>query len=146
MSSAPVQIKVGENTTKVEKFDFAYTFRPIYYFSRIFGSLPFTIVFNSKGSVEGTKIRVFDSVWFILSIALYILLSFMRFRSIKPPKHTSLVLLHGDFLLLKSALVFCILFIVMDMCNRFKLVDILKNLITFDEKVSHHQQIQTYQI
>lgn len=124
---------------KVKNFDFAYCFRPVYYFSRIFGFMPFTIVYNSNGAIQGPKIRVFDILWFILSIFLYILSTFMPFRHINYPINTSFVLIVGDFLLLKLSLIFSILNVVMDMCNRFKLVDILKNVNSFDEKVSNRQ-------
>lgn len=140
--SAPVRIKVVESTAKVMKLDFAYTFRPVYYFSRIFGFLPFTIVYNANGSIQGPKVRVFDITWFMLSIALYILSAFMHFRSIENLKSQSFVLIVGDFLLLKLGLVFCILVIVMDMCNRFKLVEILKQFNSFDDKVSPRPKIE----
>lgn len=136
-SSAPVQINVAIRTAKVNKLDFAYTFRPVYYFSRICGFLPFTIVYNSDGSIQGPKVRVFDITWFILSISLYVLPAFMHFRNIDYLKNQSFILIDGDFLLLKLGLVFCILVIVMDMCNRFRLVLILKNVKSFDEKVSY---------
>lgn len=129
----------SENTAKVKKFDFVYCFRPVYYFSRMFGYMPFTIIFDSNGSIKGSKIRVLDISWFILSVFLYILSTFMHFRNIEYPKNTSFVLIGGDFLLLKLSLLFSILNVVMDMCNRFKLVDILKNFNSFDEKVGHVQ-------
>lgn len=135
-SSAPVQIKVAECTAKVNKLDLAYTFRPVYYFSRIFGFLSFSIAYNSDGSIQGPKVRAFDITWFILAISLYVLSAFMHFRSIDYLKNQSFIMIDGDFLLLKLSLVSCILVIVMDMCNRVKLVDIVKNFNSFDEKVS----------
>lgn len=65
----------------------------------------------------------------------------MHFRSVEFPKNQSFVLIAGDILLLKSGLGFSILIAVMDMCNRFKLVGILKSAHDFDEKVS---RLQTY--
>lgn len=61
----------------------------------------------------------------------------MHFRNIDYIKNQSFILIDGDFSLLKLGLVFCILVIVMDMCNRFRLVLILKNVKSFDEKVSY---------
>lgn len=143
-SSVPLQLKIAENQAKVVQLDFAYTFRPIYYFSRIFGFLPFTIVYNSIGSIQAPKIRVFDMVWFFISIFFYALSIFIIYlRRIKFPKNASFILINGDFLLLISGLIFSILVVVMDMCNRYKLVDILRNFNSFDEKASQ-QQFNTF--
>lgn len=135
-SSIPSQIKVNRNISKGTKFDFVYCFRPVYYFSRIFGYMPFTIIQDSNGTIQRPKLRTFDILWFILSIFLYILSTFMQFRNIQYTENRSYVLIGGDFLLLKMSLIFSILNVVMDMCNRFKLVDILKNFNSFDEKVN----------
>lgn len=122
---------------EMKQFDFAYTFQPVYYFSRVFGFMPFTIEYDTNGKIHGPKLRLIDILWFILAIFLYILSIIVHFRNVEQySKDSSFILIYGDYLILKLNLIFIILIVVLDMCNRFKLIDILKNINTFDEKVS----------
>lgn len=127
------------------KINFFYSFRPIYYFSRIFGFMPFTIVCDSNGTIQGPAIRSFDIFWFIVSILLYLLSAFLSFKNAQFPKNSdsteSVILIRADHFLLLSGLMFGALIILMDMCNRFKLVGILKNIKTFDEEASQSIEI-----
>lgn len=58
-------------------FNFAYGFRPIYYSSRIFGLMPFTFVYNSKGKIDGSKVELVDILWLIISITINLTMAFM---------------------------------------------------------------------
>lgn len=123
-----------------KKFNFLYSFRPVYYFSRAMGFMPFTIVCNSNGTIQGPAIRSFDIFWFILSICGYILLTIFSFLNIRFPENSknteSTILIGADYFLLLLGFVFSVVVIIMDFCNRFKLVKILKHLNTFDEEAS----------
>lgn len=136
------------------KFNYLYSFRPIYYFSRAFGFMPFSIISDTNGTIQGPAIRSFDIFWFIVWILLYFSSAFVSFRNGQFPKNSntteSVILIGADYVILTSGLIFGALIIIMDMCNRFKLVGILKNINTFDEEASQSKylifllSLQTY--
>lgn len=121
-----------------KKLTFAHSFKPIYIFSRIFGYMPFTIVFDSDGGIRTAKIRVIDFLWLIISIGIYFLSAyyFFIYTGRKPIPVTSATLVHGARTIVAFRKLFNCLCIGIDACNRFKLVEILKKINIFDEKVS----------
>lgn len=127
----------------VGKLNFFYSFRPIYYFSRIFGFMPFTIVCDSTGTAREPAIRSLDIFWFIVSIFSYLLSAFVSFEFAlfpqNPDYNESVILLGADYVIVISGLVFGAFIIVMDIFNRFKLVGILNDMKTFDEEVRQSQ-------
>lgn len=142
MIPAPVQISIKkENSMKI---DFAYNFRPVYYFSRVYGLMPFTITYNSCGTINGLKIKIFDILWFIVLLTINSLLTFVYSIDtlyLKNPKILSNTLVGGDYFLEVCSMTFNFILIGMDMCMRFKLVDILKRITIFDEDVSESVHI-----
>lgn len=123
------------------KYNFFYSFRPIYYFSRLFGFMPFTINYHSNGTIQGPVIRSLDIVWLITSICFYFVSAILTYTTAPYHQTTeSAILSSGDDLILISGLIFGIFIIIMDWCNRFKLVNIQKNIHTFDEEASQSMQ------
>lgn len=124
-------------------FNFFYSFRPIYYFSRTFGFMPFTIVYDANSKIQEPTIRSLDIFWFIVSIFSYLLSAFISFQNTQNPENSkfaeSVILRGADYAIMLSGLIFGVLVIVMDMCNRFKLVGILNNIKIFDEEVSRSE-------
>lgn len=122
-----------------QKFNFFYSFRPIYYFSRTFGFMPFTIVFNSNGSIQGPNIRTFDILWFIIAITIYILSAIVVLQNTEHLEigstTESAILKNTDFVILVSMLFFGALIIAMDMYNRGTIVEMLKSIKSFDDEV-----------
>lgn len=122
-----------------KRINFFHRFRPVYYFARTLGFLPFSIVCDSNGSVQAPNIRVFDILWFTIAMSIYILSAIIVTRSTEYLEFGSniefAVLRITDYLLLVLMLLFGALIIAMDLCNRFKLVGILKNINAFDEEV-----------
>lgn len=132
--SSPVRIN---KPTDGSTINFLFSIRPIYYFSRIFGLMPFTIVRSSSAEIQTIRVTKLDSLWFITSVSLYSLMAIVCFQTIhegNPSK--SEVLLIGDRLLLTISLMTSVMKIVFDMLNRFRLVDIWKKLAYFDKEVS----------
>lgn len=117
------------------EYDFAYCFRPFHYISRIFGYMPFSIIFDSKNAICRPTIRVFDILWFIVATFLYISMAIVCARFLKNSYTSSTVLSDGDRLILIVSIVFGFLLIVMDMYNRFKFVDMLNKFKRSDEEV-----------
>lgn len=123
---------------------FVYGFQPAYNFSRIFGLTPFSIVCDAKGEVQKFKVRVFDAVWFLISMGIYSAIAFLVYQSIEIAQDSDgiSILMVGDDLLLLANLISVLLIIGVEMCNRFQMVNILWNFTDFDAKVrSHFSQI-----
>lgn len=120
-----------------KKITFSYSLLPIYYFSRIFGLLPFTIVYDTNGDVHEARITYFDVLWFIISVCLYLLLALFSYKHIQVPEgpNVSQILVLGDCALLIAGLLYGAVIIVFDLYNRFKLIDIMKKFTTFDMEV-----------
>lgn len=118
---------------------FTHSFRPIYYFARIFGSMPYTIYCDSNGNAHEPKVRIVDGVWFVISMCIFLSMAFFSYRnmeSLQNPNTSSYILILGDQILLILCLIFGAQIIGMDMLNRDKLVDILKKITAFDKEAS----------
>lgn len=128
----------SENENPPRKINFAVSFRPIYYFLRVFGFMPFKIVYNSNGEIEGQKITAFDIVWLLISLSFYLfaidgnkiwsdIYTLRNFSSIV------IFIRKASFIL---EILFYIIGILMDFHNRRKLVNILQNVDKIDKEVS----------
>lgn len=139
--SADDQVKIDEEddgSSHSKRLDFAFIYRPVYYCSRIFGLMPFSIDYDSNGAVRGPRVRTLDCLWFITAICLYIYFAIKSYRSIiLPKKHDSSVylIILSDYLLLILGLLVGAIIICMDMYNRFKIVEIMELFNTFDREV-----------
>lgn len=124
-----------------KSIDFSYSFRPIYYFSRVCGMTPFSIVHDLNGDILNANVRKRDVVWliistlFCLSMGLY-MLKYMKFSQDlnKPTDHG--ILLLGAYILSTMVLIFGVIFSALDIWNRFKLVSILNMFNSFDKEAS----------
>ena len=125
-----------------KKYNLIYGLLPVYFFSRAIGLLPFSIVCNSTGKVQCARVRAFDFIWFVFSIGLYISMALFIYQAMVIPKdpNESVILIIGDNLLLISGLASAVIFILIDMFNRNRLVGILKNLTVFDDEVGENAQ------
>lgn len=137
--SVPVNILVQpkpKDEIKVEELNFIYSFRPFYFFCRIFGMMPFSIVCDSRQNTKKPKVFWFDGLWFAVSMCLYLSMTFLSYRNLKIPKYSnaSYILILGDSFHKLSGLIFGALIIGMDMCNRFKLLKIWRKFIIFDKE------------
>lgn len=126
-----------------KKLDFVHSFEPIYYFSRFFGLMPFKIVRNTDGELLMPKVSRLDRLWFVVSICLYLYLVYILGQYIVLAKYMTRqqsILFIGDQLRLIFCLIFATVAIGTDMCNRFKLVDLLKKIVIIDKDVSDHMR------
>lgn len=114
--------------------NFAYCFRPIYYFSRIFGLLPFTIIYDWNGDHQEARVEIIDFVWFIVSILMYLLMAVYCYMAFSPDRsEKSYILDSGDYILLILGSIISAVYVAMDMHNRHILIDIMKRIATFDK-------------
>lgn len=117
--------------------DIVYSYKPIYYFSRFLGLLPFSLKYDSNGEIQMPKISKFDGVWFIVSITIYLALAKIASLSIEIQKNASSpMLILSNTLLLMFGLIYGAIMIVENMCGRFRFVGILKMITAFDKEAS----------
>lgn len=132
-----------------KRLSFAHSFKPIYTLSRICGFMPFTIVLDSSGAIQTARVSVLDSLWFIIYIGTYLLstLYYVTYIMSKQVESTFATLAYATRTIVIFRKLFNCVLITTDLCNRFKLVEILKKISTFDEQVSWNElTIQMYSI
>lgn len=137
VNSSAVDIKA--NVNKVQPKDsFAYSFRSIYYYSRVFGLLPYSIIYDTEGEPQVPRVGVLNCLWFIVSIFLYSSMAYVSYidMSISHDQNVPHVLVLGSYFLQILSLIFGAVIIIMDMCNRHRFVDILRKIGIFDKEAS----------
>lgn len=137
------QLRIVKKAFYSGRMNFAYSFRPIYYCSRIFGLKPFSIIFDSNGQVQEPRVRICDGLWFVISICSYLSLTYVLYQERMHPGVSSLpsILKIGGNIHMILSHVFSAFIVAMDMFNRSKLVDILKMFNTFDDEVSQYTNL-----
>lgn len=89
-------MKPQQNTSKSEPKEFQHGFQPIYYFSRAIGLWPFSITYSSNGTIKA-RVHLLDSLWFIVSICLYLTALYCACDNIKKHKSSKRKLLPISF-------------------------------------------------
>lgn len=129
----------SQNTFKARPKNLPHGFRPIYYFSRCIGLWPFKIYYDSNGSIKGTYVSLFDKFWFFISICLHLAASFFTYEDSQSTRDPHLLYYFPKLIYNLTAIpdfLFGVLCIILEMFNRNRLVNILKQIIFFDRKVS----------
>lgn len=124
--------------------NFEYSVRPIYYFARAFGLMPFSVIRNSNGEIQKPHVGVINLLLFVVSICWYLILAYTSYRNVTFLLYnpdTSFILVLGDYLLLIVGLICTTFFILMDMVNRTRLVDFLKKVTIFDQMVCKNAKV-----
>lgn len=116
---------------------FAHSFRPVYYISRFFGLMPFSIIYGLDGKAHEPRVSVLDNLWFMIAVCLYMTLTSLISQNIGVPKGPNIpvMLVFTYDMILVVGLAFGAAIAVMDMWNRSKFVEILKIFHTFDKEV-----------
>lgn len=125
------QLNVEKNVDYLKECGFMYSLRPIYYFSRLFGLMPFSILYDSNGDVQKPKVRFLDGLWFTISISVFLSIVIASVQEMEFISSLDLRM----FMIVTMGLIFDAIFIVLDMFNRVKLVDIFKKFVIFDKAV-----------
>lgn len=141
MSQPPVdnqstRADIEPNTTKIT---FTYGIRPIYCFSRIFGVMPFSIIYGPNGAARKPAVNLFDKLWFVAWFFLYSSIIWVvnhKLDYTQTPSGSSSILIFGGFFFLVSIFSCDIIIMTINMCNRFKLIDILDRFTVFDSEAS----------
>lgn len=123
----------------LKEHSYTFSFQPIYYITRIFGTTSFSIVYNANGEPQTSKVGIFDGMWFLVMICIHVASAYYFIHELlnlfKEPNEPLLMFI-SDYILHIVKLVLGALIIVMNMCTRFKLVYILQKLTIFDKEVS----------
>ena len=130
-------IEVKRNSNR--KFKLPYNLRPIYIVSRIFGQMPFSIAYHSNGEIDRPVVKLLDAVWFMISMSVFVFLLVHFFTFAKAninPNVMSEITLVGIYFTNEISNTLGLLAIILDMCFRFKLVDMFKRIAIFDKKAS----------
>lgn len=126
-----------KSDTKI--MNFSTVFRPLHYFSRIWGLAPFSIVTNSNGDVQEPKVHLCDSLWFLIMLCMY--LSFANYtlevfaNTRGNYNEKSWIMSVCAILMVGLTFIHGILAIIINVCNRYKLVDMVKMFTRFDKEV-----------
>lgn len=130
-------MRLFKNTVKAQPRKLQHGFQPIYYFSRSIGLYPFTLVYNSNGSIKGARVHLFDSFWFLISIGLFLIALFFTYERVMHIHALNLNLSDMMYFLSQiPPLLFGSVGIVLNTLNRNKLTNILEKFIIFDNEVS----------
>lgn len=110
-----------------QKLNFTNAFRPIYYFSRVFGYMPFKFIYDSNGEVQKPRFTAPDILWFLVTFcALLLELNGNRIWNDENTLRNfsnMFTLSTKCYYILET--IFCTIALWMDLCNRFKFVDIM---------------------
>ena len=121
----------------LENLNFCFTVKPIQFYSHIFGLVPFHIVRGGNGDRREPRVGLFDFLWFVISICIYLWLGVAYVQTLEMPQNPSrIMLVLGDAILISAGVCFGSIIVLMDMINRFRIVEILNKFTLFDKKVS----------
>lgn len=139
LDSLPIYAK---KIIKSKDLDFFYSLRPLYYISRLFGLLPFSIVRDSNDIIQNARVNPFDLIWFLFAICIYLLMAWICYQSVELRQdRLSYTMVIGDGVILTLSLINCAKAIIMDMFNRFRFIEILKMFTFFDDEVDTNQYL-----
>lgn len=119
---------------------FGSVFRPLHRLARIWGLAPYSIAADSNGELLNSKIHLYDGLWLLTTVLLY--LAFLNYSvdafnvDRKALHRETWILILCARLLAIFAFLYGILSIIINMCNRFKLMNMVKMYTRFDEEVS----------
>lgn len=138
------QLKDGaEKVSHAKQLNFLNSFKPNYYFLRAFGLWPFSLVGGSNGEIKKPKITKLNLLWLIVSILFYLLALLVFFQNTKIERNykngiviAKRIINKGHHICTEFSFIFVAFSIVINMCNRFKLVNALNMFVHFDDSVS----------
>lgn len=111
--------------------------QPIYYASRVFGSMPFSFKFNAKSEISGCRVKKRDFIWFLVSLFNYISMTFLCWLTLSVPNiEHSHILFVGNHVIITFGLICGVLDVIFDMFNRNHITDIIIKANKFDKEVN----------
>lgn len=125
----------NENQSR-NKWIMSNALRPIYLFLRLYGFMPFTIIYDPNNEIQELRVTVIDILWLLISLCAHTLALFDYLNSDDAPTWQKYSAALIDHVYSISEVIFGVIGIMIDMCNRFKLIDIMKKFNEFDKEVN----------
>lgn len=131
------------NKGRKKTMSFGSVYRSHYYLSRVWGLASFSIATDSNEEIKIAKIRLYDVVWFLATISIYSLFTFDELNQFEDFRRKSNQKgFNGAWILIACARLvnilgfsYGILVVVMNICNRFNLMNLVNMYIRFDKEV-----------
>lgn len=133
--NANINVPMLNRVTQLQKINLIYSFRPVYYFARFFGLLPFKVICDSKGIPIEARVGAFDLIWLVITVCLYLFMATVCYFYYPHDKNDFYVLRMGDRFLIITTLVNGAVACALDMFNRAKVVTTLRDSTRFDMEV-----------
>lgn len=134
-----IESSMTVNSKESKTMNFGSVFRPLYHLSRVWGLAPFSIASNPNGELQNPKIGFSDGVWLLTTILIYLSFASYSLNAFQTARKTlnrgTWILILCARILALFAFVYGILTIIISLCNRFKLINIVKMFARFDEEV-----------
>lgn len=128
--------ETDKKKNRVKTCNFMGSFKPVYFVLRLFGLKPFSIIYDLNGEPQRPKFTIFDGVWLAISLSVYILMAY-SVEEIEFTKFSAESFMYVLVYIFTMFGLFCsISMIVIDFCNRFKFIEILRRITIFDNEVS----------
>lgn len=123
----------------LRKLSFEYAIRPVYYFSRLTGQWPFSVIHDPNGTLQRARVGFFDILWPILMMCLNLILSLDSYDQLKGEQEKNVIRIRSavEYLLDMCSFLFVAIGIVLGVINCNKIVDILRKFKAFDNEVRH---------
>lgn len=115
--------------------NFAYCIRPIYYFARVAGQMPFTITHQPNSSIVKVNLFKRDIIWLIMSMCIQVFLICEAIREFKSEKSSWSTLYFSSITVWVVSLVLGVCVMLLDAYNRYKFERILNEFTIFDKEV-----------
>lgn len=130
------------NREASEKQNFSHCFRPIYYFARVAGQMPFTITSCRNGATVAAKFNICDFIWLAISLGIHIYFIHWTFKEFESYKILSAddVLAIFNLTMWIANFFLGIFFMVLDAYNRLKIVEMLNKITMFDQEVCEYNE------
>lgn len=121
------------------KLDFAYTFRPIFYCSRLCGIMTFSMNHDSDGEFLKPRVSRQDVLWFMLWLCInsFMVVVFHKYGDFPFTNAVSPSLYFGEKIVGILPTLGGGLFSILNLYNRFKIVETLNTFKVFDLQVNY---------
>lgn len=137
-------------TLMKKELDFMDCLKPMNYFLRTLGLMPFSIYRVPNGNILKSKVRKWDVMWSLFTLCIYSSCVFisLEYGNLQQESHAhnkSFIHIYRGVIAhnLHTTLgvIFCILFVTMDMCNRNEIVDLFNKFVIFDKEVTNFTNV-----
>ena len=130
----PSSTKAETFSDKVPRNSIFAVSRPVRWFARVFGLVPFAIRFNAKTNKALCKVRLFDGIWLVTSLFIYVgSMWFNLYYDFHREQTNSYVLILGGRITVVGGCFLCGFCVFLDMVNRHRILEVFQKVFDFDQ-------------